>query len=86
MPKGQNATSTRSVSASEYVLDLLPVTRFGLISPRIARNVKFFETWCSYNGCEQVAFSDLSNGFKNDANIVFDLKGKLPESLVDKVQ
>ena len=51
---------------------------------RIARNVKFFETWCSYNGCEQVAFSDLPNNFKDDASIVFNFKGKLPEKLIDK--
>ena len=52
---------------------------------RIARNVKFFETWCSYNGLEQVAFSDLSNAFRTDALSVFDVKGKLPETLVDRV-
>lgn len=50
----------------------------------IARNVKTFETWSSYNGCEQVAFSDLPESIKADVFSVFDVKGKLPASLVTK--
>lgn len=55
-------------------------------SYRIARNIKYFETWCSYNGLEQVAFSDLSSHYRTDAALVFDLKGKIPEMLIDGVR
>ncbi|KAL5495091.1 hypothetical protein ACEPAI_553 [Sanghuangporus weigelae] len=60
-----------------------PASR-SISASEIARNVKTFETWSSYNGCEQVAFSDLPDSIKPDVISVFDVKGKLPQSLVTK--
>jgi hypothetical protein len=56
------------------------------VSPRIARNAKSFDTWCSYQGCEQVAFSDLPGGFKGYVDSVFNTQGRLPMEWVDAVR
>ncbi|KAI5124086.1 hypothetical protein M0805_000901 [Coniferiporia weirii] len=50
----------------------------------IARNVRYFETWSSFHGCEQVDFSDLPDALRKDVFSVFDVTDKLPKSLVDK--
>ncbi|KAI0319711.1 hypothetical protein OF83DRAFT_1221904, partial [Amylostereum chailletii] len=50
---------------------------------RIARNVKNFETWCTYQGCETVAFSDIPRELKKDVDEVFNTSGHLPVAWVD---
>jgi hypothetical protein len=55
-------------------------------SPRIARNVKHFETWSSCQACEQVAFSDLPLALKDEVMAVFDVERRLPISLVREVR
>jgi len=54
-----------------------------LSASEIARNAKSFDTWCSYQGCEQVAFSDLPSDFKGYVDSVFDTQGLLPKEWVD---
>jgi hypothetical protein len=74
----------RSLSASEYVLELCIV--FGLlICYRIARNIGNFETWSTFQGCDQVSYSDIPKELKSDVDQVFDLVGKLPIAWTDKV-
>jgi len=50
----------------------------------IARNVRDFETWSTHQGCEQVSYSDLPVEIKADVNQVFDVRGRLPKSWVDR--
>ncbi|KAH9037203.1 hypothetical protein EDB85DRAFT_2072986 [Lactarius pseudohatsudake] len=52
-----------------------------LSASEIARNAKNFDTWCSYQGCEQVAFSDLPSDFKGYVDSVFFTRGYLPKAL-----
>ena len=54
-------------------------------SSRIARNVKNFETWATYQGCEQVAYSDVPNDLRDDVTKVFTVDGLLPASWASKV-
>ena len=51
----------------------------------MARNVKLFETWSALHGNDQVEYSDLPMDLSAHADFVFDVKGKLPASVVDKV-
>lgn len=53
---------------------------------RVARNLKLFETWSTFQGCEQVAFSDLPSELKADVTEVFDVDRRLPLSWVDEVR
>ncbi len=52
---------------------------------RIAKNAKNFDTWSSYQRCEDVAFSDLPGQFTEYVDSVFDTRGRLPAEWVDKV-
>lgn len=54
-------------------------------SSRIARNVKNFETWATYQGCEQVAYSDVPKDLRDDVTKVFTVDGFLPASWASKV-
>jgi hypothetical protein len=59
---------------------------FGLlIYCRIARNIGNFETWSTFQGCDQVSYSDVPKELKSDVDQVFDLVGKLPMAWTDKV-
>ena len=77
---------TRSLSASEcatFPLRIECQSRRRLL--RIAKNAKNFDTWCSYQRCEDVAFSDLPSQFTEYVDSVFDIRGRLPAEWVDKV-
>jgi len=50
----------------------------------IARNIRNFETWSTYQGCEQVSYSDLPAEIKPDVTKVFDVTGRLPTAWADK--
>jgi hypothetical protein len=52
---------------------------------RIAKNAKNFDTWCTYQHCEDVVFSDLPSQFTDYVDSVFDTRGRLPAEWVDKV-
>jgi hypothetical protein len=52
---------------------------------RIARNIGNFETWSTYQGCDQVSYSDIPNDLKADVDQIFDVTGKMPISWTDKV-
>lgn len=52
---------------------------------RIARNIGNFETWSTYQGCEQVSYSDVPEDLNDDVNEVFDVTGHLPIAWTDKV-
>ncbi len=85
-PKKKSRSYSRSLSASECAL--FPLRR--VLSPvwtslRIARNTKNFETWCSHQSCEEVAFSDLPSDFTEYVDIVFNTRGRLPAEWMDKV-
>jgi len=50
----------------------------------IARNVGNFEVWSTHQCCEQVAYSDIPQDFKDDVTEVYDVTGRLPTAWVDK--
>lgn len=50
----------------------------------ISRNVKSFETWATYQGCEEVAFDDIPKAFKAEVKDVFDVNAQLPREWLDK--
>ncbi|KAI0652292.1 hypothetical protein C8Q79DRAFT_1005504 [Trametes meyenii] len=55
-----------------------------LPASQIAKDVSTFETWSSYQDCEEVDFSiDLPDCLSDHVDEVFDLDGRLPESWVD---
>jgi len=55
-----------------------------LSASEIAKNAKHFETWCSFQRCEDVAFSDLPSQFIEHVDSVFNTRGRLPAEWVDK--
>jgi len=55
-----------------------------LSASEVARNLKQFDAWSSFQGCEEVAFSDIPVDLKADVQSVFNVKGKIPASWVDK--
>ncbi|KAI0307693.1 hypothetical protein B0F90DRAFT_1621732 [Multifurca ochricompacta] len=57
-----------------------------LSASEIARNAKAFDTWCSHQGCEEVAFSDLPSDFKEYVDSVFNTRGRLPAEWVNEVR
>ncbi|KAH9982349.1 hypothetical protein BGW80DRAFT_1161831, partial [Lactifluus volemus] len=50
----------------------------------IARNAKRFDIWCSFQGCEEVEFSDLPEDYKVYVGDIFNTRGRLPAEWVDK--
>lgn len=56
-----------------------------LSASEIARNVKNFETWATYQGCEQVAYSDVPKDLRDDVTKVFTVDGLLPASWASKL-
>jgi hypothetical protein len=52
---------------------------------RIAKNAKAFESWCFAQQCEEVAFSDLPEEFKENVDSVFNTQGHLPAGWLDTV-
>ncbi|GBE78248.1 predicted protein [Sparassis crispa] len=50
----------------------------------IARNVKSFETWATYQGCEEVEYNDLPAHLAVEVKNVFDVSGRLPDAWLDK--
>jgi len=56
-----------------------------LIGRRIARNIGNFETWSTFQGCDQVSYSDVPKELKADVDQIFDLTRKLPIVWTDKV-
>ncbi|KLO15054.1 hypothetical protein SCHPADRAFT_902769 [Schizopora paradoxa] len=55
-----------------------------LSASEVARNIKHFDAWSLFHGCEEVAFSDVPFELEDDVQFVFDAKGKLPASWVDR--
>ncbi|KAI9513049.1 hypothetical protein F5148DRAFT_463897 [Russula earlei] len=55
-----------------------------LSASEIAKNAKTFDTWCSHQRCEEVAFSDLPSDFEEAVDTVFNTQGCLPEEWLDK--
>ncbi|KAF9822089.1 hypothetical protein IEO21_00083 [Rhodonia placenta] len=49
-----------------------------------SENVKSFETWATYQGCEEVAFDDIPKAFKAEVKDVFDVNAQLPREWLDK--
>lgn len=52
----------------------------------MARNVKSFEIWSSYQGCEEAALDDAPPDLKADIRSVFDVMQQLPIELVEEVR
>ncbi|KAH7913002.1 hypothetical protein BJ138DRAFT_1111829 [Hygrophoropsis aurantiaca] len=50
----------------------------------IARNLANFETWTTYQNCEQVSYSDVPDQLKADVATIFCTDQKLPLSWVEK--
>lgn len=48
----------------------------------ISRNVKHFETWSLYQGCEQVCINDLPAHLKEDVDRVMDVTARIPRSWI----
>ncbi|TFY76433.1 hypothetical protein EWM64_g7580 [Hericium alpestre] len=55
-----------------------------LSASEIARNVKNFDVWSTYQGCEQVEFSDMPDELRGHVDEVFKTMGMLPSAWVDK--
>ncbi|KAI0271409.1 hypothetical protein BC834DRAFT_818064 [Gloeopeniophorella convolvens] len=79
--KLMDATSS---SSTTVIKKKLPVKSRTLSASEIARNPKSFETWCSYQGCEQVVLSDLPDEFRPHVDGVFETSRRLPAEWVDK--
>lgn len=81
-------TYSRSLSASEcdVIIMHLLVVFLNKVYFRIARNIGNFETWSTYQGCEQVSYSDIPEDLGQDVTEVFDLSSKLPIAWTQKVQ
>jgi hypothetical protein len=88
VPKKKVKRAPRSLSASESVFfDCTLYVGSCLTSPlRIAKNAKAFDIWCSAQRCEEVAFSDLPEEFKENVQSVFNTLGRLPAGWLDKVR
>jgi len=77
-------------SSLDSIATASPVAKKSTRQPRsfsaseIARNVKNFETWSTYQACEEVAFSDVPEELRADIIRVFETDGFLPASWVDK--
>lgn len=77
-------SSLDSVATSTYAPKTRKKYTRSLSASEIAKNAKNFESWCSYQHCEDVAFSDLPNQFTEYVDSVFDTRGRLPAEWVDK--
>ncbi|TFY70930.1 hypothetical protein EVG20_g2077 [Dentipellis fragilis] len=79
-----------SLESATSAGSLAPRKKKGTRQPRsfsaseIARNAKNFETWSSFQGCEEVAFSDMPAELVEDVSQVFVTTGYLPYAWVDK--
>lgn len=51
---------------------------------QIARNVKSFETWATYQGCEEVSYQDIPEHLQKDVDKVFNLTSQLPRAWLDQ--
>lgn len=79
----------RAYSASECVSPkylIVSRTKHITLSHRLARNTHNFETWSTYQHCEQASLSDLPDGFKNDITQLFHMKGCISQLWIDKVK
>lgn len=47
--------------------------------------MKNFETWASYQGCEEVAYDDIPVDIRSAVHEVFNVKARLPKKWLDKV-
>lgn len=80
-------TYGRSLSASEYEIHhIFSMSWLIKVYFRISRNIGNFETWSTYQGCEQVSYSDIPEDLGQDVTEVFDLSGRLPIAWTQKVQ
>ncbi|KAH7929332.1 hypothetical protein BV22DRAFT_1192082 [Leucogyrophana mollusca] len=50
----------------------------------IARNLGNFETWSTYQNCEQVSYADVPEKFRADVGRIFCTEQKLPASWLEK--
>ncbi|TDL28118.1 hypothetical protein BD410DRAFT_761511 [Rickenella mellea] len=48
----------------------------------VARSLRLFETWSTFQSCEQVAYSDIPSELQLDVSKVFEFDGQLPLSWV----
>jgi len=55
-----------------------------LSASEIARNIGNFETWSTYQGCDQVSYLDVPKDLRADVDEIFDLTGKMPIAWTDK--
>ncbi|KAA1467901.1 hypothetical protein DENSPDRAFT_847864 [Dentipellis sp. KUC8613] len=85
VPAGRSSLESATSAGS-----LAPRKKKGTRQPRsfsaseIARNAKNFETWSTFQGCEEVAFSDMPAELVEDVSQVFVTTGYLPFAWVDK--
>ncbi|KAF7985320.1 hypothetical protein HWV62_6507 [Athelia sp. TMB] len=62
-----------------------PVNARALSASEIARNVGNFETWSTYQRCEQASYeSDIPPHLKTDISAIFNVTGMLPQAWTDK--
>ncbi|KAL4070810.1 hypothetical protein J3A83DRAFT_4358899 [Scleroderma citrinum] len=91
-----NAATFLGVEASRKVLDIGKTSRTrtghqraysaseALLSDRLARNTHNFETWSTYQHCEQASLTDLPDEFKDDMIQTFHMKGRISQCWIDK--
>ena len=85
MPSPLMLVRFRHQSKSFWSMHMCLLAHERVMGDRIARNVKHFDTWCTYQGCETASWSDIPADLKQDIRAVFDVTGKLPFAWVDKV-
>ncbi|CCM05192.1 uncharacterized protein FIBRA_07401 [Fibroporia radiculosa] len=78
MPRGKKASTGSSRSRDG------PRRTKCQSASEIARNVNSFETWATFQGCEEVAYRDIPRDLKADVKKVFKIRAQLPKDWLDK--
>ncbi|KAH9984641.1 mitochondrial carrier domain-containing protein [Russula compacta] len=85
-PRTEMARSSLDSATTSAFTTKKKIKRYSrsLSASEIAKNAKTFDTWCSYQRCEEVAFSDLPDAFRDFVDSVFNTHGCLPAEWLDK--